>query len=92
MRKMPPKHLQMAHKLELSYVAPADAHNVLLRPTYVYFHPLHSTLLHIICVNHSMSSGNVKSCEKSCGITMGGNPEFLLQPVVVARDDDYHIW
>jgi hypothetical protein len=39
-----------------------------------------------------MSRGNVKSCEKSCGNTMRGNSEFLLQPVVVTGAGHYHTW
>jgi hypothetical protein len=92
MRKMPPKRLQNDSKIRSFLCCPGDAHFVLQRPTCFYFYPLHSTLLHIICVIHTMSRGNVKSCEKSCGITMSGNAEFLLQPVVVPRDDYYHIW
>jgi hypothetical protein len=39
MRKMPPKHLQMAQKLSLSYIAP-------VKPTTLYFALLASTLPH----------------------------------------------
>jgi hypothetical protein len=66
MRKMPPKHLQMVQKIGLSYFSPGDAQNALLPPTCFYCDPLHSTFDHIISVIYGMSSGNVKSCEKSC--------------------------
>ena len=92
MRKMPPKHLQMIQKLGLSYFGPGGDHNALPCPTFLYCYPLHSTFDHIISAIYDMSRGNVKSCEKSCGNTMRGNSEFLLQPVVVTGAAHYHTW
>ena len=83
MRKMPPKHLQMAQKLGSFLCCPGDAHNALLRPTYLYCHPLHSTFDHIICVIHGMSRGNVKSCEKSCEKRICCKCDFLVRLIVV---------
>jgi hypothetical protein len=42
MRKMPPKHLQMAQKLGLSYLSSGDAHKALLpllASTVIHFTP-----------------------------------------------------
>lgn len=92
MRKMPPKHLQMIQKLGLSYFGPGGDHNALPCPTFLYYYPLHSIFDHIIIAIYGMSSGNVKSCKKSCGFIDAGIFDFSLPPVVAWRARGYHTW